>query len=81
MMIFLINYDRHLGALVSIEEYSDKERAKATQAKLQLEIDLLSKSGQYEVVLLEAPSRESLQITHRRYFASFEDMKTQEKRS
>lgn len=76
-MIYLINYDRVSGSLVSIVEFSDKERLAAAKAKLLLEISLLNKPGAHEVVLLEAESKERLHVTHRRYFASFEDMKVQ----
>lgn len=78
-MIYLINYDRITGALVSIEEFSDRDRSAASVAKLELEISLLATSGSHEVVLLEAGSKEMLKQTHRRYFESFDEMKSKPK--
>lgn len=75
-MIYLIHYNRKAGHLSSIREYPERERANASQAKLELEISLLCENGDHEVVLLEAASQDELRKTHRRYFDSLEDMKT-----
>lgn len=78
-MIFLIHYDRSAGRLVEIREYSDKEREAASAARLELEIELLSTANGQEVVLLEALSEDILRNTHRRYFETFEKMKSSPK--
>jgi len=74
-MIYLIQYDRSIGVLVSIQEFQDKDRSLATNAKLDLEISLLGSPGTHEVVLLEAESEARLRKTHRRYFDSLENMR------
>lgn len=78
-MIFLIHYDRTSGRLISLREFSDKDREGASIARLELELELLCSGGGHEVVLLEAPSQEILKNTHRRYFESFETMKASPK--
>ena len=78
-MIFLIHYNRSAGQLVEVRQFSDKEREAASAARLALEIDLLSMANGHEVVLLESPSEEVLRNTHRRYFDSFESMKSSPK--
>jgi len=75
-MIFLIHYDRAKGTLVEMTPFSDDSRIAASQAKLELEISLLGSNGSMEVVLLEAPSEDHLRTTHRRYFETFESLKT-----
>ena len=39
-MIFLIEYDRKQGQLVTFESFGDSDRKKAEEARLQLELDL-----------------------------------------
>lgn len=75
-MFYLVHYDRMRGALVSIREFRESERIEASAAKLALEIDLLSRPNGDEVVLLEADSESDLRKTHRRYFDSFDEMKS-----
>jgi hypothetical protein len=67
-MIFLIEYDRHEGHLVSLREFKDSEKRSAQGARLRLELSLKKKSLDREVVLLEAADRDALRATHRRYF-------------
>lgn len=67
-MIFLLDYDRAVGELVSIREFDVNERTKASKSRLDLEIELLAKGINREVVLLEAESEEALRKTHNRYF-------------
>jgi hypothetical protein len=78
-VIFLVHYDRTAGRLVEIREFSDKDRELASVARLDLEIRLLSTANGHEVVLLEAPSEDVLRNTHRRYFETFENMKSSPK--
>ncbi|TDK24384.1 hypothetical protein E2F46_08870 [Luteimonas aestuarii] len=58
-----------------MDSFGDDDRARASAAKLDLEISLLGKNGSSEVVLLEAPSEEHLRTTHRRYFETFASLK------
>ena len=67
-MIFLIEYDRNRGRIVTIRRFSDAERHEAGDARLQLELELNHRGTEREVVLLEAASEEALRRTHRRYF-------------
>lgn len=67
-MIFLIEYSRHLGSIITIEVFSDQNREQAANARLEAELELGRKGLDHEVVLLEAASEEALRRTHRRYF-------------
>jgi hypothetical protein len=73
-MIFLIEYDRAAGCLVSLEVFTDDQREKAVAARLERELELHRKTIQHEVVLLEAPSVDALRLTHRRYFESLREL-------
>ena len=67
-MIFLIEYDRPRGQIVTFKVFDDPDRAGAEHARLETELDLHRRRIQHEVVLLEASSEEALRRTHRRYF-------------
>lgn len=67
-MIFLIQYSRPQGSLVTFKCFDDSEREKASNARLEIELDLNRRRVDHEVVLLEASSEEALRRTHRRYF-------------
>lgn len=67
-MIFLVQYRRTEGRLVTLARYTDAERLAAQHARLELEIRLNSEGIDDEVVLLEAHDEEALRRTHRRYF-------------
>ena len=67
-MIFLIEYDRAGGRVISLNQFEDAKRLQAQEARLDLELRLSKCSVEREVVLLEAPSYEALTRTHRRYF-------------
>jgi len=67
-MIFLIEYNRREGRLVTFKRFQDSERLKAQNARLDLELDLNRRQGNHEVALLEAASEAALRRTHRRYF-------------
>lgn len=67
-MIFLIEYARTKGEIVTFREFSDAERLQAQELRLELELDLNRKGIDHEVVLLEAASEKALRRTHRRYF-------------
>lgn len=67
-MIFLIEYNRPEGRIVTFERFRDSDRLKAQNARLDLELDLNHRGVDREVVLLEAAGENALRRTHRRYF-------------
>jgi hypothetical protein len=67
-MIFLIEYNRSKGRIVTFRDFDDSQRLKAEDARLEIELDLKRKGIEHEVVLLEAESEDALRRTHRRYF-------------
>jgi len=73
-MIYLIDYDRRSGKLITMRTYSDDRRAAAELDRLNLELALLDQRLTREVVLLEAADEAGLRRTHGRYFESLEDM-------
>jgi len=74
-MIFLIEYDRKRGRIVASQNFEDTQRGEAVATRLELELDNNRKKIDHEVVLLEAASQEALERTHRRYFASLDDLR------
>jgi len=73
-MLFLIEYDRSKGKIVSIEEYPNDNRSLAETDRLQLELHLRRTGREHEVVLLEAASEQALRRTHRRYFEDLAEL-------
>lgn len=69
-MIFLVEYSRREGQLITLRTFDDDDREAAENARLDLELDLHRKGVEHEVVLLQAKSVEALRKTHRRYFES-----------
>ena len=67
-MIFLLEYERSIGVLRTLREFSENDRELAEAARLDLELRLFRQGIEREVVLLDAPSLEALKQTHRRYF-------------
>lgn len=67
-MIFLIEYNRPQGRMVTFKRFKDSERLKAEKSRLDLELDLNRRGVDHEVVLLEAASADALRRTYRRYF-------------
>lgn len=74
-MMFLIEYDRSQGRIVTSHNFQDKQRGEAVAMRLELELDNNRKKIDHEVVLLEAASQEALERTHRRYFASLDELR------
>lgn len=73
-MIFLIEYDRNRGQIVTFREFDDSARQKAENTRLQMELDLNRRGTEHEVVLLEATTEEALRRTHRRYFENLAEL-------
>jgi hypothetical protein len=83
-MIFLIEYNRSEGHLVTFRDFDNSQRRQAEDSRLGLELDLNRKGIGHEVVLLDAANEDALRLTHRRYFEDLrqilEDKKGREKR-
>lgn len=67
-MLFLVDYERETGRLISLREFASRDREAAEEARLELELALARSGGEREVVLLEADDQAALRLTHRRYF-------------
>lgn len=75
-MLFLIEYDRERGRIVTIRSFNDSNGERAEESRLKLELDLNLKGIDNEVVLLEATTEEALRRTHRRYFENLAELTT-----
>jgi hypothetical protein len=75
-MLFLIQYDRRAGRIISLKSFADDQRVIARKARLDLEIELQHRGQNHEVVWLEAASEEALRKTHGRYFEDVEHLLT-----
>jgi hypothetical protein len=73
-MLFLIEYDRLRGQMISFRSFGASEVSIAQDARLSLELDLKKKGVEREVVVLEANDEEALRRTHRRYFENLEEL-------
>ena len=73
-MLFLIEYDRKLGRIMKLETFSDAERQKASDVRLELELERHRQGVEREVVLLEAADEQAIRKTHRRYFADLAEL-------
>jgi hypothetical protein len=67
-MIFLIEYDRTQGELLSIKAFQDADRDFVENERLGRELTLHQKGIKREIVLLQAANEDALKETHRRYF-------------
>ena len=67
-MLFLIEYDRQRGEVVTFKQFGEGESELADQARLEMELDLNRRGIEREVVLLEAENEQAVRRTHRRYF-------------
>lgn len=73
-MIFLIDYDRRSGRLITIRSFQESEQDLAESARLKIELEHNRHRINREVVILQAASMEALRRTHRRYFGDLEDL-------
>ena len=73
-MIFLIEYNRSEGRIVTFRNFDNSQRREAEDVRLQIEVDDNGKELDREVVLLEAESEDALRLTHRRYFEDLRQM-------
>ncbi|HEY4328236.1 MAG TPA: hypothetical protein VGN88_00770 [Phycisphaerae bacterium] len=73
-MLFLLEYNRPHGKLISMRSFQESERRVAEDARLELELDLLRRGIDHEVVVLGAPSETILRTANRRYFEDLETL-------
>jgi hypothetical protein len=78
-MIFLIEYDRAQGRIVSFRNFDESQRREAEDSRLGIELDRNRKGIDHEVVLLDAASEAALRRTHRRYFEDLREILTDRK--
>jgi len=73
-MLFLIEYNRSEGRIVTFKTFDDSERSRAEQSRLAIELELNQRKIDHEVVLLDAADENALRRTHRRYFEDLAQM-------
>lgn len=73
-MLFLIEYDRDCGQIVTLKTFDDTERQDAEDSRLEMELGLNRLGIEREVVILEASTEEALRRTHRRYFEDLAEL-------
>jgi hypothetical protein len=73
-MIFLIEYNRSEGRIVTFQGFDEAQRRLAEDSRLEIELDLDRKGVDHEVVLLVAASKDALLCTHQRYFVDLEEL-------
>ena len=73
-MLFLIEYNREKGEIVTIRKFDESEKTDAELARLDLELDLRRKGIRHELVILDAIDEARIRRTHRRYFESLEEL-------
>lgn len=67
-MIFLLQYNRPQGRLVTFRKFPAAERSVAERERLELELELNRRKIDHEVVILEADDEAALRLTHGRCF-------------
>jgi hypothetical protein len=73
-MLFLIEYDRPHGRLITFRRFADSERQRAQDERLELELELNRRGIKHEVVIPGAVSEEAVRRTHRRYFEDLAEL-------
>ncbi len=73
-MIFLIEYNRKAGKIVTFQKFDKSQQREAEHLRIELEVELNRKGVDHEVVLLEADSEAAVRRTHRRYFESLREI-------
>lgn len=73
-MLFLIEYDRKSGKIVTFQSFHDSEKDEAEHTRLEKELELNRLGVEREVVILEAPTEAAVRRTHRRYFESLREL-------
>jgi hypothetical protein len=73
-MLFLIDYHRRSGKIISMRTFEDAKRSEAYQERFELERQRNQEGAHHEVVLLEAASEDVIRQTHSRYFDSLPEL-------
>jgi hypothetical protein len=73
-MIFLIEYDRNKGRLITLKTFEDTEKRTAENTRLEMELRLRQSGIEREVVLMQAANEKALRRTHRRYFENLGEL-------
>jgi len=73
-MLFLIEYARDQGQIISFKAFHDEDSILAKNERLDLELDLNRRGVEREVVLLDAENEAALRRTHRRYFENLMEL-------
>jgi hypothetical protein len=73
-VIFLIEYNRSKGSIVTFRDFDDSQRREAEESRLDIELALNRKGVDHEVVLLEAASKDAMHRTHQRYFVGLDQL-------
>lgn len=73
-MVFLIEYDRQAGKIVTIKGFKESDRKVAEDKRLETELNLNTIGSKHEVVILEADNKNILRRTHARYFRKLKDL-------
>ncbi len=73
-MLFLVEYARRQGKIVSFKSFKNEDSTLARNTRLELELDLNKRGLEHEIVLLEAENEQALRRTHRRYFESLTEL-------
>jgi hypothetical protein len=74
-MIFLLEYDRKKGVIVSRRTFDEAAETEAQTARIALELELNRLGVRNEVVLLDAHDEAALRRTHGRYFEGLSEIK------
>ena len=74
-MLFLFAYDRKRELTVTYRTFDSADRELAANARLDLELDLLKRGIDLEVVILEADDESILRTTHSRYFLNTPELR------
>jgi hypothetical protein len=72
-MIFVLHYDRELAQTVSIDEFAEDDVARADAFRERLEDRFREQKG-VEIVTLTSASRDTLRMTHSRYFLTDDEL-------
>lgn len=75
-MLFLIEYDRSEGQIITFKTFLNEKRQMADDEVLEMELRLNKLGVKREVVILEAPTELELRRSHRRYFETLEQLAT-----
>jgi hypothetical protein len=74
-MLFLIEYSRSQGKLISLKSFPDTEWNAVMDERLELELDLFHRKVQdHDALVFQSDSLETLKVTHGNYFKTLEEL-------